>query len=1758
MPTYSAGTATIDVIPSLKNFHRKIEAQLKGMNDSVSIPVQANTKGFKESIKAATTGNSKVTVDVDADTKAAQARLDALTARRKTIKLQYDADIAKAQAKLDELTKKREAGVDVTADITKAQARIDQLTTKRRSVEASMDLDTARAEARLAALSQRKVDVKGRADVDTSPALAKLDVLSARAVGIGALIAGGLSVVGPGAAAAAGGLGVLGGVIGTVVLGSQGLGDTLTALSAAQDEAGNSASSLAQQQVSAARQIASAQHAVEQARTSLSRAYEDSAYAATQSDKAIADAIKQVSVAEKSELSAEKSLLQAQKDLNDARAEAVKSIRDLRYEISDGALDERSAVLDLKDAKEALDTALANGVGGEELERLQIAYERQSNTLDEIRNKNSDLAEQQAQVNATGVDGTDAVVSAQQRLADAQDQVASASQSVQDAQAGVIQAQQAAARQQVESNRSIADAQDAMAQAQLQLSQAVQDSSSQGSSATDKLNEAMSKLSPNARALVSTIQALKPAWSAMQNQVQDALFDNASATLTSFSNSVLPSMTQNLSAVAGGVNTVATDMLNWASSGPFIDQMNAFFAALVPLITAAVGPMQTWIGLFLQVATAALPGLQAVMGSISAIGQQLSMAFGPLIQSGALTTALNNFANLVASLGPLLAVVVTSGTNLWNVLGPMLTQAVQALTPVVGALIDDITNLLIKVQPLFSTFMGWIQQNPQLVASFIGIAGVVGALSGPLSSLLGMFSNFAPILKFLGGPLGIIIGLLATALATSAPFRDAFGQLLSVVGNFASTLMTALMPILTQVAQIIAGALTVALNAILPVLPMILNAFMSIVNVLLPLLPLIANLAATLLAALMPAVVNIVPALIMLINAILPILPPLVNLIATILPILVSMFTSLIPIVVAFANILAGTLATVISLIVVPIINLIVNTLKVLADAFGFVWMIIKPVIDAFGGAVSFLWGGVIKPAFDKIKEGTDRVGDWFKSMGDTVGGIWDGLKRVVRGGIQGVIDIVYNNGIRALANAVIKYIPGVDYLPEIKVPEFASGGFVSGPGGPTADLINARLSNGEFVVNAAATARWLPFLEYINGGKGSPGQTMFASGGAVTATASTAGSPTTSGDAVTIDPAAIAALGDAFTALATTVSAVTLPAIQAFIDLINASAIPTVIALVNQNLLLQANEQALAANITLYWQQIAYQVTANANAVTARQTTLEQQMSVSWANIQNATWNSVNQQTSAMNALLNGMGAVRNAATATADWTVSQWARMTEAAAVPVRWILNNPFNAGIIAAWNTLDSQFAFNQHVNPVPVAFATGGRVFGAGTGTSDSINARLSRGEFVVREAIAKRIYPFLTALNGGQAEALQATGYATGGIVADTGSAQNAAIANAMRVAQSMNGRPYIWGAASPAGADCSGYQSIIYNALHLDPNPYHRVFTTATLANAGAFGFIPGLSSSYAIGVRQGNPGHTAGTLAGINVESSGSVMFGGRAHGADDSQFTSQWSLPFVGGSFVSGGGSFDPSAIVNGAFAQTYDMIGQIGSLFPGNYEAFQAGGIVRAGADRTKQAAIDKLSSLFSSSAAAGSPEVVAAVRAAAAQYGWDSGPQWDALSWIIGKESSWNPLAQNPASSAFGLFQFLDDTWAGLGFAKTANAGIQAMAGTKYIKQRYIDPLGARAFWQSHNWYDSGGIASGVGVLQKNTLQPERVLSPRQTRAFEALVSSITSDSYLPAGSSTTNNNGTTLTQYVYAHETQDAREVANDASRRIAASLRSS
>jgi hypothetical protein len=79
-------------------------------------------------------------------------------------------------------------------------------------------------------------------------------------------------------------------------------------------------------------------------------------------------------------------------------------------------------------------------------------------------------------------------------------------------------------------------------------------------------------------------------------------------------------------------------------------------------------------------------------------------------------------------------------------------------------------------------------------------------------------------------------------------------------------------------------------------------------------------------------------------------------------------------------------------------------------------------------------------------------------------------------------------------------------------------------------------------------------------------------------------------------------------------------------------------------------------------------------------------------------------------------------------------------------------------------------------------------------------------------------------------------------------------------------------------------------------------------------------------------------------------------------------------------------------------------------------------------------------------------------------------QFGCLEQLWEAESGWNPNAQNPTSTAYGIAQFLDSTWAGTGIAKTSDPYRQIDAGLIYIENRYGSPCAAWDHFQANNWY----------------------------------------------------------------------------------------
>ena len=88
----------------------------------------------------------------------------------------------------------------------------------------------------------------------------------------------------------------------------------------------------------------------------------------------------------------------------------------------------------------------------------------------------------------------------------------------------------------------------------------------------------------------------------------------------------------------------------------------------------------------------------------------------------------------------------------------------------------------------------------------------------------------------------------------------------------------------------------------------------------------------------------------------------------------------------------------------------------------------------------------------------------------------------------------------------------------------------------------------------------------------------------------------------------------------------------------------------------------------------------------------------------------------------------------------------------------------------------------------------------------------------------------------------------------------------------------------------------------------------------------------------------------------------------------------------------------------------------------------------------------------------------------AASGFRSAAQFDCLELLWETESNWDPDAQNPTSTAYGIPQFLNSTWAVTGIAKTSDGYRQIDAGLIYIEKRFGSPCGAWSHSQSKGWY----------------------------------------------------------------------------------------
>jgi phage-related protein len=145
----------------------------------------------------------------------------------------------------------------------------------------------------------------------------------------------------------------------------------------------------------------------------------------------------------------------------------------------------------------------------------------------------------------------------------------------------------------------------------------------------------------------------------------------------------------------------------------------------------------------------------------------------------------------------------------------------------------------------------------------------------------------------------------------------------------------------------------------------------------------------------------------------------------------------------------------------------------------------------------------------------------------------------------------------------------------------------------------------------------------------------------------------------------------------------------------------------------------------------------------------------------------------------------------------------------------------------------------------------------------------------------------------------------------------------ALAWAKTQSGKPYQWGGNGNPSWDCSGFMSAIESVIR-GQKP-HRRWSTHPF-HGGAQSPMPGWhrnqKSGFMIGVTGAGVGHTAGTLLGHNVESSGSggVRVGGGARGFNNGMFPHRYGL------------KFDRGGLLPEGWSQVYNGTGRPEPVFP----------------------------------------------------------------------------------------------------------------------------------------------------------------------------------------------------------------------------------
>ncbi len=325
-----------------------------------------------------------------------------------------------------------------------------------------------------------------------------------------------------------------------------------------------------------------------------------------------------------------------------------------------------------------------------------------------------------------------------------------------------------------------------------------------------KVNEAMASLSPNARAAVTEIRSLGPAWTSVRLDVQDKLFAGVSQRIDQLGSRYLPVLKTGLGGISTELNASGQSFATWADSAgvagdisTIFDQTRAAMHELVP-VGRDVAAILTDIAV---VGSDRLPGLAK---GLTDAADKLRTFVANARASGELGEWIDRGINALEQLGRIAG-------NVGGALGSIFDAANGAGVDFLGT-VEKLTG---KIDAFLNSDRG----EAALVALFTGIGEVVDAVTPGLERLATAVANV--IVKLQDSGTFRLAGEALTAIAEAAgPVLEDLGELASVVLPPLLSLVKELAPVLVPLAAgLVAMSLASKGLTALKALPTLLTGF---------------------------------------------------------------------------------------------------------------------------------------------------------------------------------------------------------------------------------------------------------------------------------------------------------------------------------------------------------------------------------------------------------------------------------------------------------------------------------------------------------------------------------------------------------------------------------------------------------------------------------------------------------------------------------------------------------------------------------------------------------------------------------------------------------------------------------------------------------------------------------------------------------------------------------------------------------------------